>query len=160
MGRAFVDEPDHLVRPIDVCDDQIAARIVEIQRAAYAIEAELMSFDGIPPLHETVDDVQSREDLNWDGAFEDGLLAGLIAWSENDQGIEIDRLAIDPAYSRRGYGRELLRTLPSSTSIRVSTGRANLPAIGLYENEGFTLTGNSEVAPGVLTSQFYRPAST
>lgn len=147
------------IRRIDNTDVAVAARIVAIQRAAYAIEAELMAFDGIPPLHESVSDVQAHKQIVWWGAFEGGQLVGVIAWLDHGHSIEIDRLAVDPAWSRRGCGRELVRAVPLSGLVEVSTGSANHPAIALYEGEDFTFVGTTEVAPGVFTTQFERRAA-
>jgi hypothetical protein len=52
--------------PIDATDPKTAHRLVEIQRAAYAVETELIGFDGIPTLHDAVDDVMTH-DLQWLG---------------------------------------------------------------------------------------------
>lgn len=106
--------------------------------------------------------------LAWYGAFLGETMVGLIAWLDQtdldqtdlnqNHSIEIDRLAIDPAWARRGYGRELVRFVPRSHGVKVSTGSANHPAISLYESEGFQPSGSTEVAPGVFTSQFRRDA--
>ncbi len=142
--------------PIDISDRALAERVVEIQRAAYAVEARLMDFDGIPPLHEEINDVQRHDALSWWGAFADSELVGIIAWHDHGDSLEIDRLAIDPSRARQGFGRQLLHTLPDAHVIDVSTGSANHPAIALYQSEGFELIGTTEVADGKFTSQFRR----
>lgn len=43
-----------MLRPLDLSDPDVADRVVAIQRAAYRVEADLIGFDGIPPLHDTV----------------------------------------------------------------------------------------------------------
>lgn len=136
-----------------------AARIVEIQRAAYAVEARLIGFDGIPQLAETAADVAARGDLTWLGAAVDGRLAGVLAFAVEDGVLDIDRLAVDPAFARRGLGRRLVRSVPTDRPTIVSTGSANDPAVALYLGEGFAETGRTEIAPGVFTTQFGRPAA-
>lgn len=148
-----------MIREIDPGSHEIAARIVEIQRAAYAVEAALIGFDGIPQLTETVDDVRSLQDICWRGCFEGGgMLVGLIAWARLDGITDIDRLAVDPAHSRRGYGRRLVRAVPTDHTTIVSTGAENGPAIALYLDEGFGQIGQTQIAPGVFTTKFSRAA--
>jgi|GEM_PF-1067903 len=144
------------IRPIDNDDPVVAQRIVAVQRAAYAVEAELMSFDGIRPLRENAAEVQSHDKLAWLGAFSGEELAGIIAWRHHGDSIQIDRLAIDPKWSRRGFGRALVQVIPDTNLVEVSTGSANHPAIALYQGEGFRFIGRTEIAPQVFTSQFRR----
>ena len=143
---------------VDPAVGAVAERIVEIQLAAYAVEAELIGFDEIPQMHEDAADVQARTDLRWVGSFVGDRLVALIAWEWVGGLIDIDRLAVDPAAARQGHGRRLVQAVPRDRATIVSTGSANAPAVGLYLSEGFAETGRTEVAPGVFTTQFQRPA--
>lgn len=55
VGGRFVDA--RAVTRICAIDprEPLVAVIFEVQRASYRIEADLIGFDGIPPLHDTVD---------------------------------------------------------------------------------------------------------
>ncbi|MDW3220065.1 MAG: GNAT family N-acetyltransferase [Acidimicrobiales bacterium] len=145
-----------MIRRIDPADDQLTDRIVEIQRAAYTVEAELIGFDRIPVLQETAADVRHQRGLTWLGAFVDDALAGVIAWTQDGDTVDIDRLAIDPAFARRGLGRGLVRAVPAARETTVSTGAANAPAVALYVGEGFTRGEDTELAPGVFMAHFRR----
>lgn len=145
-----------MIVELDVSDRDTAARVVQIQRRAYALEAELMGFWGIPQLNETAGSVAARTDLIWRGAIADGVLVGVVAWESASDLIEIDRLAVDPASSRQGHGRRLVRAVPRGRPSLVSTGSANDPAKALYLSEGFEHIGETEVAPGIWTTQFRR----
>ena len=134
----------------------IAERIVEIQQAAYAVEAELIGFDDIPQLRETAADVQARTDLHWLGSFVGERLVALIAWEIDGGLLDIDRLAVDSQFARQGHGRRLVRAVPSDLATIVSTGTQNAPAVALYLSEGFAETGRTEIAPGIFTTQFHR----
>lgn len=141
---------------IDPTDLEVARRVVEIQRAAYAVEASLIGFNGIPQLGESVSQVVASTHLHWRGAYCGDQLVGLIAWSADGATIEIDRLAIDPRFARRGYGRQLVQAIPAADTINVSTGTQNMPAKTLYANEGFVAVGQTEIADGIFTTQFRR----
>ena len=144
-----------MLRRLDPNDDAVAAEIVAVQRAAYRVEADLIGFDGIPPLHDTVADVQGHA-LEWLGSFEGERLAGLIGWSSTDGVCDIDRLAVDPAFARRGHGRRLVSELLHHPVIVVSTGTANTPARQLYESLGFVAEGTRPIAEDVTVTQYRR----
>lgn len=146
-----------MIEPLDLSDDEVAARVIEIQRAAYATEAELIGFDGIPPLHESVDDIR-RADLKWLGCWEDGRLVGIMAWSVMDGTTDIDRLAVHPDHFRRGHGRALVSSVVDGT-VTVSTGTANHPALRLYESLGFNRIAEGQVAPGVTVTELMRASA-
>ena len=67
-----------VLRPIDLDDVGVAERVVEIQCAAYRVEADLIGFDAIPPLHETIRELQIQP-LGWCGSFEDQILQESLA---------------------------------------------------------------------------------
>lgn len=52
-----------MLHRIDPTAPEISHRIVQIQRAAYAIEAYLIGFDRIPPLRETEDQVRQLDHM-------------------------------------------------------------------------------------------------
>jgi len=161
LGAGLVGEPADSVaavlRSIDLNDATLAKRVVELQRAAYQIEADLIGFNGIPPLHETLDDVQTLP-LYWRGSFEDHILAGIIGWTIVNDVCDIDRLAVHPRFARRGHGRKLVNSLIEQRTITVSTGTKNLPARQLYESLGFIRTGEREIASDVTVTTYERSA--
>lgn len=55
-------------------------------------------------------------------------------------GVDIDRLVVDPAIYRRGAGRKLVQAVLTRAGHRrtiVSTGWSYLPALALYRELGF-----------------------
>ncbi|RZT07858.1 acetyltransferase (GNAT) family protein [Kribbella sp. VKM Ac-2569] len=148
-----------MITPLDLTDRALAERLLTIQHAAYAVEAELIGFDGIPPLQEDLDGLMSSTEL-WLGRYDGTHLVGAVAYELPDaRTVEISRLIVDPAHARRGHGRALLdhldRIEPRPVSL-VSTGSANLPAVNLYKSRGYATVGEVEVAPGIYITQFRR----
>ncbi|MFI7067406.1 GNAT family N-acetyltransferase [Kribbella sp. NPDC050124] len=148
-----------MIRPLDLTDRALAERLLAIQHAAYAVEAELIGFDGIPPLQEDLDGLMSSTE-HWLGRYDGDVLVGAVAYEFPDQDtVDITRLIVDPAHARRGHGRALLDYLdqlePRPVSI-VSTGTANTPAVNLYKSRGYDETARIEIAPGVTVTQFSR----
>ena len=73
--------------------------------AAYEVEVSVIGDDRIPPLHEEVEELCAAP-LSWLGAFDDdGRLIGMVAWVEDADGLDIDRLVVDPTNHCRGAGR-------------------------------------------------------
>jgi ribosomal protein S18 acetylase RimI-like enzyme len=155
--------PAVVVAPLDIADPAVAEAVVGIQRRSYAVEAALIGFDGIPPLRETVSELQSsgRCGLSVLGARMGGELAGLLGyrWVDLLGGeLDIDRLAIDPRFFRLGLASALLAALPAAAAVIVSTGTRNQPALALYRRQGFRSTGSREIAPGVTVTELRRTA--
>ncbi|MFI6324063.1 GNAT family N-acetyltransferase [Nonomuraea sp. NPDC050556] len=135
-------------------------RLLELQHAAYAVEAKLIGDDRIPPLRENLADLQAKP-LAWLGAFEEVWLAGAVAYTETPEAVDIDRLIVDPAAHRRGIGRALVEEVlarAGTRKITVATGRENVPARTLYENLGFQKVDDAEPVPGLWITEYSRPA--
>jgi ribosomal protein S18 acetylase RimI-like enzyme len=148
-----------VIRSLDLSDRALAERLLTIQHAAYAVEAELIGFDGIPPLQEDLAGLMTSTE-HWLGRYDGDVLVGAVAYEfPDDATVEISRLIVDPAHARRGHGRALLDHLdalePRPVSL-VSTGSANTPATSLYTSRDYTETGQVEVAPGIHITQFRR----
>ncbi|MFB7256409.1 GNAT family N-acetyltransferase [Streptomyces nojiriensis] len=152
------------IRTLDLTDDATAAAVHRIARAAYAVEAELIGFDGIPALGESPAEMRARP-LNWVGAVtEDGVPAGFLAWEErSDGGVSVDRLCVDPAWFRRGVASLLLShaltEMFPDRLVEVTTGAANAPAVTLYERLGFTRGPDFSPVPGLTMASFGRAAT-
>jgi ribosomal protein S18 acetylase RimI-like enzyme len=133
-------------------DRAVARRVLEIQHAAYAVEAGLVGYDTIPPLHETVVELQSQP-LTFLGVSCDRTLAGVLGYRRQGDTVDIDRLAVHPTFFRRGLATKLLRELLArerdARHFTVSTGLGNHPAINVYERFGFRVVGDNEPVPGV-----------
>ncbi len=150
---------------LDVCplflraDPAKAERVLAIQQRAYAAEAELMGFDGIPPLHEGLDELLEGEQ-HWLGRYEGATLVGALAWEDDGAaGLELDRLVVAPAAWRRGHASALLDAfdeLAAGRPVSVATGSANAPALALYARRGFRAVGEEELAPGVHLTRLLR----
>ncbi len=148
-----------VITPLDLTDPALAERVLTIQHAAYAVEAALIGFDGIPPLQEDLAGLMASTE-HWLGRYDGETLVGAVAYELEPGVVEISRLVVDPAHARRGHGRALLDHLdelePRPVS-RVSTGSLNTPAVNLYAARGYRVQSRIEVAPGIEITQFERP---
>jgi ribosomal protein S18 acetylase RimI-like enzyme len=150
-------EPSRAI-PLDLADDVTAVSVLSVQRAAYAAEAELIEFDGIPGLHETLDELRRSEE-HWIGIFEEGQLVAALAYEVTPEILDISRLVVSPAAARRGFGLQLVNTVLDTVSrptTIVSTPSANIPALALYSKLGFRDVREEEVVPGLTVTYLQR----
>jgi ribosomal protein S18 acetylase RimI-like enzyme len=123
-----------------------------LQRASYSVEAELIGFDGIPPLRESLQELHGCGE-SFLGVDDETGLAGAVSWARLPDGtLDICRLMVHPRAHRRGIATALLDGLDRAEAARravVSTGTANHPAHALYRRRGFTPVETRWIAPAV-----------
>ena len=132
--------------------------MLEVQHAAYAIEAQLIGYPQLPPAHETLASLQGCGEELW-LCEEDGELVGAVGLEHSDAELVIARLFVAPHALRRGVGAALVRhalARAHGRRVRVGTGAANLPALALYERLGFRRDREAEPAPGVAYVELVR----
>ncbi|WP_051452025.1 GNAT family N-acetyltransferase [Actinospica robiniae] len=137
---------------LDLADPETLRQLWDLQRISYAVEARLIGFDGIPALHESLEQLRATDESSL-GVCDGQKLIGAVSWTRLVDGtLDICRLVVDPEAHRRGVATALLDALdslePADLTI-VSTGTANLPALALYRRRGFVAVGEREIAPGV-----------
>lgn len=149
-------------RRLDLSHEETVRQIWELQRVAYAVEAELIGYNGIPPLHESLSELRACGEsfLGMDGEAD---LVGAVSWIRPDNGtLEICRLVVHPRAHRTGIASSLLNALdalePAERTV-VSTGTTNIPALALYRNRGFVATGKQQIAPGTTVTRLARHTS-
>jgi ribosomal protein S18 acetylase RimI-like enzyme len=142
---------------VDIALQPEAVRVLELQRVSYRIEADLIGSSLIPPLRETLEELQSSDEL-FHGWFESGRLLGFISHKLADGLLDIHRVAVHPDGFRRGIAKQLLKFVfnlePSATRAIVQTGSLNVPACKLYLSFGFEILERKEVAPGLELTLF------
>ena len=113
--------------------------MLAVQHAAYAIEAELIGYPELPPLHETLAALQATEEELW--LCEEGdALVGVVGLEHGEDEMVIARLFVAPAVFRRGVGSALVAQALAQADgrrVRVGTGARNAPALALYARFGF-----------------------
>ena len=148
--------------PIQVLDHRQrrwAEQIVAVQRAAYAVEAELLGFEGIPARFETVEDVMAS-DLTMLAVVEGEEPVAVLGYRRDGEAVDIDRLVVLPDHFRRGLARRLLEHLHAreadAARFDVSTGRDNLPAVTLYQRLGYRKVADVALPEGIVITRFTR----
>ena len=131
---------------------EVAAAIHHVWVPAYSQEAALLGVQHLPPLLQSVSDIQLSADLFY-GAWHNDQLLGVISLGpdEDPQQLCINCLVVHPAHQRQGIARLLLQTLlhqaPAAVFV-VSTAAANTPAMVLYGGFGFEVVRRGLVRLG------------
>lgn len=147
---------------LELADPTTASELLELQRRAYGVEAGLIGSHEIPPLRESLEELQNSGET-FLGAVVDGRLAGSVSWKFDGETIDLHRLVVDPVHFRRGIGLALLRAAlaahPRAKRAIVQTGASNEPAKTLYLRERFRLIDEVEPLPGLRVARFARELS-
>lgn len=145
-----------MITLLNTKDENTASKIITLQKKAYMEEARLINFYDIPALKETLSDIQKCGETFygwWDGIE----LAAIVSYKLKDGILDIYRVAVSPAYFRRGIAKKLLEHIEAINNcpkIAVQTGAANYPARQLYLSRGFVHTGEHEVMEGLTVALF------
>ncbi|QDY84094.1 GNAT family N-acetyltransferase [Paenibacillus polymyxa] len=140
-------------------DDDIVSQIWRLQHVAYRLEAELIGFNEIPPLMDTLETLRSCGESFY-GWLEDGELLGALAvQSESSGSLTLTRMMVHPDHFRQGIADSLMKHVLNEYQnvplFIVTTGTLNTPAVTLYRKHGFRPVSAAEVAPGVELTTYH-----
>lgn len=145
-----------MIKELEINNPKVAEEIVALQKASYRIEADIIGFDLIPPLLETVEDIYESKEV-YIGYYEDSVLAGIISYIVENDVLDIYKVAVHPSFFKRGIATKLLQYVEQVQGIdriTVSTGLKNTPAVNLYTQMGYKELQRCEVEKGVHIVSF------
>jgi GNAT superfamily N-acetyltransferase len=131
--------------------------LLAVQRAGYAVEAELIGVESLPPQHHPVD--QLRAESIWVAEDDHGEITGVLGLEHGPE-LLIARLVVRPDRMQRGIGRALgehALALAAGCPVRVGTAAANIPALTLYRALGFEPVVHKTVGDGVPYIELRHP---
>jgi len=146
-----------LIKKIDSTNPKSAQEVLHIQIPSYKIEADIIGFDDIPPLKDTVDTLQQCGETFF-GYYVNEELCGVISIKTEKDIIDIHRLMVHPKHFRKGIAKLLLdfieRKKGNYKTIIVSTGTKNEPAVAFYVKNGFSKTKETNVTEQLSLTYF------
>lgn len=131
-----------VIIPLSIQKKETAKEVLTLQQAAYRKEVELIGFEEIPPLRDSLKSLQNSGETFY-GYFLEDELAGAIAYKKNQTILDIHRLMVAPKNFRKGIASALLHFVEQIdlkiSEIKVQTAEKNRPAVRLYQKVGFTI---------------------
>jgi GNAT superfamily N-acetyltransferase len=119
-----------------------AAAILDLQKRAYRSEAELYDDFAIPPMTQTLPEME--RDLETQvvlRAVQQGRLVGSVRAFEKDGSCHIGRLVVDPDRQNRGIGTQLMVSIealfPNARRFELFTGGRSVRNLHLYARLGY-----------------------
>ena len=119
-----------------------AAEILALQRLAYVSEAELYGDYRIPPLMQTL--VELEDEFAAQVILKltiDGKIIGSVRACERDGTCCVGRIVVHPDFQKRGYGSKLLAGIEAHFlgcgRFELFTGHKSVGNIGLYQKQGY-----------------------
>lgn len=138
-----------------------AGEVLTVQRAAFVSEALIYGAVDMPPLTQTLEEIEAelRECDGW-VARVGGRLVGAIRTREADGLLLIGRIAIAPDMQGSGIGRLLLEAAESHSAAaeaELFTGSLSAANIRLYERCGYRETERVDQGDGVEEVYLRKP---
>jgi len=122
-----------------------ASEILKLQKLAYKSEAEIYNDFTIPPLTQTLEEVQNKfKDHIFLKAVEDGRIIGSVRANVLDsETVYIGRLIVHPDYQKQGIGTKLMDKIEACFDdfrrFELMTGHKSKKNISIYQKWGYKI---------------------
>ena len=119
-----------------------AESILSLQKAAYQSEAVLYQDFSIPPLRQTLDELQNEliSKVVLKATLDDQLAGSIRAW-EKEGTCFIERVIVHPQHQGHGIGSELMKEVekrfPGVQRFELFTGHKSKRNLRFYERHGY-----------------------
>ena len=124
--------------------------ILALQYLAYQSEATLFGNKDIPPLKETIGEVEAEYDkgLILKMTADNGAIIGSVRAFEKEGTVYIGKLMVHPDYRRKGYGKELLSAAEGyfpGRRYELFTSTRSVDNIRLYMSQGYKIFDQKKI---------------
>ncbi|KOA19174.1 acetyltransferase (GNAT) family protein [Clostridium homopropionicum DSM 5847] len=146
-----------MIEKLNLKNLETAKHVLELQIASYKIEAEIIGFYEIPTLKDTIESLMECDEVFY-GCYKDNVLAGVISYKISENVVDIHRVAVHPLFFKMGIADKLINFVEglerNINKIVVCTGKKNMPAIGLYNKNGYKEKNDIEVSKDIYITEF------
>jgi len=124
--------------------------ILDLQYLAYQSEAALFGNKDIPPLKETLPELEEefKNGVVLKMVSEDGRIIGSVRSYAKDKTAYIGKLMVHPDFRGKGYGSKLLREIERyyvDTRYELFTSTKSVDNIRLYEKLGYKIFDEKKI---------------
>ncbi|PQP84889.1 histone acetyltransferase [Paenibacillus sp. PCH8] len=149
------------IQALSLSDLETLGQLWRLQHVAYRLEAEIIGFQEIPPLMDTMETLRVCGESFYGCIHVDGELIGAVAVAEEEKNtLTITRMMVHPDHFRKGIAASLMTYVLEQHAnyprYIVSTGTLNQPAVNLYTQFGFKPVEVTSIAPGVELTTFHK----
>ncbi|MFX3633410.1 MAG: GNAT family N-acetyltransferase [Candidatus Pristimantibacillus sp.] len=138
-----------MITELAITKPDVAKAVLDVQLPSYRIEAQIIDYEEIPPLKDTVETLQQCGESFY-GYYAGNELTGVISFKIEEDVIDIHRLVVHPNHFRQGIAKKLLDYVEGlkikRNKIIVSTGTKNTPAVNFYLKNGFVIVKEIKVS--------------
>lgn len=131
-----------------------AEEILDLQKLAYQSEAILYNDWTIPPLTQTIDEIECEfENKFFLKALNGNKIVGSVRASHKDTTCHIGRLIVHPEFQKKGIGTLLMerveRAFSHAERFELFTGSKSTENIRLYHRLGYRVFREKDLSPAV-----------
>ncbi len=119
-----------------------AQEILDVQKVAYVSEAEIYNDYSIPPLTQTLEQIQADFSKQlFLKAYFDGKIVGSVRGFMEQETCHIGRLVVHPDFQNRGIGARLMKAIEEyfdqAAHYQLFTGHRSERNLRLYHSLGY-----------------------
>jgi GNAT superfamily N-acetyltransferase len=128
-----------------------AEEILDLQKLAYVSEAEIIDDFTIPPLHQTLEEIQSefKHQIFLKVELDDRIIGSVRTLLEGET-CHIGKLIVHPNRQNRGIGKKLLyaaeKQFPDAERYELFTGQKSKRNLYIYEKNGYRIYKNKRIS--------------
>ncbi|MBT7631337.1 MAG: GNAT family N-acetyltransferase [Desulfobacula sp.] len=125
--------------------------ILSLQKIAYVSEAKIIDDFTIPPLHQTIEEIQSefRHQIFLKVELDDVIIGSVRTFLEGKT-CYIGKLIVHPKNQNTGIGKKLLhaaeKQFPDAERYELFTGQKSKRNLYIYEKNGYRIFKNKRIS--------------
>jgi GNAT superfamily N-acetyltransferase len=115
-----------MIRKLNLQHEVEAQHLQDLQQKSYTVEARLIGYHDIPPLHDSLERLQQCTETFYGYFVKRQCLVGAISYKREGRVLDIHRLMVHPNHFRKGIAASLLQFVERAEdgvdTITVATG--------------------------------------